>query len=113
MEDHDCTQSDRGEEGAGRATAHGAERHDWHYRRRHLLRSQWPRAGPAKGMRSVEADVGIHRGVRMAGHPRLRRPGADYESSTRLHAELQCSAVDDDEGLSAGSRKMERASVSV
>ena len=34
------------------------------------------------------------RGMRMAGHPPFRRPGADRQSAAGLHAELQYFAVD-------------------
>ena len=55
-------QSGRGEEGAGGAAVHGAEHHDRHRGRRHLLRPQRPRAGAAQGLRLVPAHVRTPRG---------------------------------------------------
>src|SRR5579864_1828287 len=105
-----CAQSAGGEERIGRIAAHGAEHHDWYGGRRHLLRAQRTRSHSAEGLRLVEADGRIHRGMRMAGYPLLRRSGADYQSTARVYAELQCSTVNHDEGLCVGAGKMERTS---
>ena len=40
---------------------------------------------------------------RMAGHPHVRRPGADHQSAAGLHAELQRQPAVPDEGLPAAS----------